>query len=285
MDAGILRGSEGACENAWRTLIQYAVPSYRRLQVCKERTLKTLKRLGVCDDQITVFVADDSDFSCYSKALGGIRVVTGVPGLINQRRFYNGWYEPNTPIVNVDDDLYDLKYVDSRGKLKSYDGDFNRVAEYAFKTCRSYGAKLWGIAAYENGFYMKRQTTAGLRYVCGILHGSFAGDPAMTGDDRPLVSSGEDFETTLRSFRRYGVVVRLDWLCPKTKYFAPGGMQAELGGNNELRQIEHSKELKEIANRHKGLASCYTKSGGVTNIRLKTMKVSKIPVPSQLLPE
>ena len=106
----------------------------------------------------------------------------------------------------------------------------------------------------------------------------------MLGDDRPLVSSGEDFETTLRSFKKYGVVIRLDWLCPKTKYFAPGGMQAELGGSDELRQIEHSKELKNIADRHAGLASCYTKSNGVVNIRLKTVGVTKIEVPKKLLP-
>lgn len=265
-------------------MMQYAVPSYRRVATCKERTIHTLRRLGVEDEQITIFVADKQDRAEYESQIKGIKIVVGKKGLIHQRRFYNNYFEKGTEIVNVDDDLYDLKYVDSNGKLKSYDGSMNDVARYAFDACKSYGARLWGIAAYENGFYMKRATTAGLRYVCGILHGSFAGDPTMVADDRPLVSSGEDFETTLRSFKRYGVVLRLDWLCPKTKYFAPGGMQAELGGSDQLRQIEHSKELKEIAKRHKGFASCYTKSNGVTNIRLKTVAVTKIGVPQTLLP-
>jgi hypothetical protein len=265
-------------------LIRYAVPSYRRSHGCKERTVKTLRRLGVADEQITIFVADEQDLDEYCSKIKGISVVLGEKGLINQRRFYNRYYKKGEEIVNVDDDLYDLKCVNSGGKLESYQGSMNDVARYAFDSCSSYGAKLWGIAAYENGFYMKRCTTAGLRYVCGILHGSYAGDSTMLGDDRPLVSSGEDFETTLRSFKKYGVVIRLDWLCPKTKYFAPGGMQAELGGSDELRQIEHSKELKNIADRHAGLASCYTKSNGVVNIRLKTVGVTKIEVPKKLLP-
>ncbi len=266
-------------------MIQYAIPSYRRADICSQKTVATLRRLGVSDSQMTIFVADKQDAGAYSSAIKGIEIVVGKPGLIHQRRFYNSYFAAGTKIVNADDDLYDLKYVGKDGKLHQYEGDLNEVAEYAFNLCDSCGARLWGISAVENGFYMKRFTTAGLRYVCGIFHGSYAGDPVMLGNDRPLVSSGEDFETTLRSFKRYGVVIRLDWLCPRTKYFAPGGMQAELGGKDELRQIEHTKELIAIAGRHQGLCSTYDKAGGVTNLRLKTMKSVNYAVPSSILPE
>lgn len=266
-------------------MIQFAIPSYRRPDVCSQRTVATLRRLGVKDEQMTVFVADEADARAYSSSLSGIKIVIGEPGLVNQRRFYNRYFPKGTRIVNADDDLYDLKYVNNAGKLKPYEGSINDVAEYAFNLCESCGARLWGISAVENGFYMDGSSSAGLRYICGIFHGSYAGDPVMCADDRSLVSSGEDFETTLRSFKRYGVVVRLDWLCPKTKYFAPGGMQAELGGSRELRSIEHEKGLKEIADRHRGMCSIYTKAGNVTNLRLKTMKSIKYPVPSSLLPE
>lgn len=266
-------------------MIQFAIPSYRRPEVCQNRTVATLRRLGVRDEQMTVFVADKEDADSYKPRLGGIKIVVGVKGLIHQRRFYNDFFPKGSPIVNADDDLYDLKYVNKHGKLKPYEGDLNRVVQYAFDTCASCGSRLWGISAVENGFYMDRSTSAGLRYVCGIFHGSYAGDAVMCGQDRPLVSSGEDFETTLRSFKRHGVVVRLDWLCPKTKYFAPGGMQAELGGSSELRNIEHEKELKAIAVRHAGLCSTYVKAGNVTNLRLKTMKSVKYAVPKAILPE
>ena len=265
---------------------QIAIPSYRRHEVCRTRTIATLLRLKADPKKITVYVADEQDHSAYSRELGklGVSVKRGVPGLIHQRRHYNLQYPKNTRLLNVDDDLYDLKAVTKSGDLVSYDGTLDAVAEHGFSLCESYGARLWGIAAFENGFYMKRSTSTGLRYVCGIFHGSYAGDSVMCGTDRPLVSSGEDFETTIRSFKKYGVVVRLDWLCPKTKYFAEGGMREELGGSNELRQTEHSRELKQISIRHAGIASCYKKAGGVVNLLLKTLPVSRVAVPESLLP-
>jgi hypothetical protein len=265
---------------------QIAIPSYRRHEVCRARTIATLLRLKADPGRMTVYVADDTDFDAYSKELKGlgVTVAKGVPGLLNQRRHYNLQYPRQTRLINVDDDLYDLKAVTKSGDLVSYDGTLDEIAEHGFSTCESHGARLWGIAAFENGFYMKRSTSTGLRYICGIFHGSYAGDSVMCGPDRPLASSGEDFETTLRSFKKYGVVVRLDWLCPKTKYFAEGGMREELGGSNELRQVEHTRELKHIAARHHGLASCYKKSGGVVNLRLKTLPVTRVPVPESLLP-
>ena len=265
-------------------MIQYAIASYKRAQTCSQRTVATLKRLGVKDEQMTIFVADTGEEAEYRSVIAGIKIVVGQPGLIHQRRFYNGYYPAGEPIVNADDDIYDLKFLAKTGKLKSFEGDLNEVAEYAFSISKSCGAKLWGISAVENGFYMSRSTSAGLRYICGILHGSFAGDSTMCGEDRPLVSSGEDFETTLRSFRKYGSVVRLDWLCPRTKYFAPGGMQEELGGKDS-RKAEHERQLKSIASRHAGLCSVYEKNGGVTNIRLKTLKSVKYKVPDDMLPE
>lgn len=264
---------------------QIAIPSYRRPQVCRERTVATLLRLGASPANMNVYVADKSDEADYRKALSetGVRVRLGVPGLLAQRRFYNTQYPKNTRLLNVDDDLYDLKTVTKDGELVSYQGSIDAVAEHGFSTCESHGARLWGISAFENGFYMKRSTSAGLRYVCGIFHGSYAGDSVLCGDDRPIFSSGEDFETTLRSFKKYGVVVRLDWLCPKTKYFAEGGMREELGGTDERRRVDHEKELKQIEKRHAGLASCYKKAGDVVNIRLKTLPVVRVPVPKTLL--
>ena len=46
-----------------------AVPSYRRHQVCKERTLKTLERLSVPKEKIKVFVADEYDEVEYKKII------------------------------------------------------------------------------------------------------------------------------------------------------------------------------------------------------------------------
>lgn len=258
-----------------------AIPSYKRHEGLVKNTLATLLRMKVSPDKIHVFVADKKEKEVYDAALkgSGVRVLKGVPGLFAQRQFYNRYFKKGTPLLNVDDDLFELMALNTKGKLSPCQAPMDDIVEYAFECCKSMGSKLWGISAVENHFYMDNETVAGLRYICGILHGSYAGDEVILGKDRPVVSSGEDFETTLRSFRAYGSVVRLNWLCPKTKYFAPGGMQHELGGQ-EQRNKDHSKELANIAKRHAGLCSLYQKNGGVTNLKLKALRASKLDVPA-----
>jgi hypothetical protein len=123
---------------------------------------------------------------------------------------------------------------------------------------------------------MKDTVTVGLRYVIGCFHGTYAGDPALCGDDRVIESSGEDFETTLRHYVMYGKIVRFDGVAPKTKYFAQGGIQAEIGKGKDGRAKEHGEALERIALRYPDLAKTYEKSGGIVNIRLKTLTEAKI---------
>jgi hypothetical protein len=263
-----------------------AIPSYRRADTLVARTLRTLKTLGVSDDRVTVFVADQQDLQAYKSVVpSSVAVVLGAPGLLAQRQFYNGYYEKGTRLLNIDDDLFALKTISKDGKRLVDAGaagwSLDAIVDYAFRVCERHGARLWGISAVENAFYMKPATSVGLKYICGIFHGSYAGDASLCGADRARVSSGEDFETTIRSHKDNGCVVRLDWLCPKTKYFAAGGMREELGGTDERRQIEHTKELHNIARRHPAYATVYTKAGGVTNLKLMRLpsQVDRSPLP------
>jgi len=145
-----------------------------------------------------------------------------------------------------------------------------------FDLCEEYGARLWGINAVLNGFFMKNTVTVGLRYICGIFHGTYAGDPTLCGPDRFMESSGEDFENTLAHYKAYGKVLRFDGIAPKTKYFAAGGIQAEIGGDKATRNADHSVKLKMIADRYPDLCKLVEKAGGVHNIRCKTLTEAKV---------
>jgi hypothetical protein len=262
---------------------EIAVPSYKRSDVLVNRTLKTLGRMVDLKKRLTVFVADKEEETIYRNAIGkDYKIVVGKKGIIHQRRFLSSYYPKNTKLLCVDDDLFDLELLHN-GKLVPFTGDLDEVVAHGFDVCRKFGAKHWGIAAFENAFYMRPYTSVGLRYICGIFHGCFAGDSVMCGDDRLLVSSNEDFETTVRSFMKYGSVVRLDWLCPKTKYFAAGGIRAEIGGDAEDRKADHAKAVDDCARRYKGLCTAYTKATGDRNIKLKTLPHQKVLPPKHLL--
>jgi hypothetical protein len=261
--------------------IQYMVPSYRRPELCRDATVATLRRLRVDMDRVTVYVASKDEARAYEECLrGACAVRVGELGLIRQRRFYNRQVEPGTRLVNVDDDLREVTTLTAAGKVRAFDGALEEIAEYAFGLCDQTGARLWGVNATGNGFYMDHSASVGLRYIVGAMFGSYAGDPETCGDDRVLHDSGEDFETCLRSYQMRGVLVRLDWVSIITKYFAPGGIEAVLGGA-EARRHDHEKRLVEIADRYPGLATVYRKAGGVPNLRLKPVRGPKYPQPEQ----
>ena len=241
-------------------------------------TLSTLKRHGIPLSLVTVFVADANERSKYefvAKQAGyDINLVVSEPGLINSRIWYSTkHYEPGTPILNLDDDIHDIVQKQDN-KTVSLKNGLDRVIRKGFQICKNTGAKLWGINAVSNGMFMDHTISIGLRYICGIFHGNFAGDPALH-EKRVRDSSGEDFETTLRFYRRYKGVIRLDGFAPITKYFAEGGIQAELGGKSE-RDQDHHRALADIAKRHSSLATLYTKAGSVPNIRLKRVTHAKL---------
>ena len=160
-------------------------------------------------------------------------------------------------------------------KLVPWGGTIDELARIGFVMAEAVGAHLWGTAAAANPFYMGDVAVAGLRYICGILHGTIAGDP-MTNWPGPAVSSGADFERSLRCYRAHGAVVRIDWLCPKTTYFGPGGMQAELGGKAE-RSLDHARALRRIAAHHSGLARAVRKADGTVNLRLSPKTIVRVP--------
>lgn len=261
--------------------VQIVIPSYRRAGVLTAQTLSTLSRHGSSFANVTVFVADEDEKDLYDRRIAGagfkVNTVVGVRGLIAQRLFYNSYFPVGTPLLNLDDDIGGLFQKGGRNKLEPLRQSVDELAARGFSACRKYGARLWGINPVHNGLFLKPTITIGLRYICGIFHGSYAGDPCITGEGRLLVTSGEDYENTLQHFCRYKKVVRFDGVCPKTKYFAKGGIEAELGGNAKARQKDHEEKLRQIAARYPSLCRLTTKAGGVLNIRLKNITITKEP--------
>jgi hypothetical protein len=259
---------------------QIAIPSYRRSELLVTQTLQTLLKLGSDLSNVTVFTANEEETLIYRTVLEAAsidaKVVTGVPGLLSCRKwYYSEYYSPGDRIVSLDDDIAGIYQKLGENKLTPYEGTFDEIVQRAYAICKDNACQLWGINAAFNGLFLKPTVTVGLRYCCGIMFGGYAGDPAMCGEDRGDGSSGEDFELTLRHFKLYGKVARIDALTCKTKYFNPGGMVDELGGKEE-RDRDHHEALCRIVGEYPEWSKIYEKAGGVTNIRLKTVTETKV---------
>lgn len=257
---------------------QIAIPSYGRPEILRDKTLSFLEAKNIDTKIVTIFLASDAEKDLYQKYIDSKwRMIVGVPNKLEQQKFYHNYYPYGTPLLNIDDDVATLKQRTQEGKLEDFAGDINTLVKQMFDLCQQEGARMWGINPVENGFFMSDQITVGLRFIVGTFYGNYAGDNSITSKTRKYQSSCEDFETTLRSFIENGAVIRAEYLCPKTKYWAQGGMEASLkdAGYTD-RQISQQEVIMDILSRYSDLVTLTKNKGGLM-LRFKSVTRKKIP--------
>jgi len=254
---------------------QIAIPSYARANLLRDKTLAFLENQNVNPEIVTIFVANEAERERYAEVLDSKwQIVVGVINKLEQQKFYHSYYPKNTALLNIDDDVAGLKQRTPEGKLEDFTGTIDALCEQMFGLCQSTGARLWGINPVENGFFLSDFITVGLRFVCGTFYGNYAGDVAITKRDKQ--SSCEDFETTLRSFIENGSILRVEYLCPKTKYWADGGMDASLKDTGyDVRSISQEQILHEIVVKYPELVKLTSNKGGLM-LRFKNITYDKI---------
>ena len=255
------------------------VPSYRRAEICKNQTLAVLERLKVDKERIHVFVANEEEEAIYRSVLSDeYKIVVGVRGISDQRKFYHNYFPKDTRIVSIDDDMAELLEL-GEGKLVPTLYTLDDIVEMGYTNAEKYGARMWGINPTMNHFFLKNHVSIGLRYICANFMGTYAKDWIFCDPDRRMTPTGEDHHSTLRGFTQYGSVVRLEFLCPKTKYFASGGIDACVTENGDTRAERHASELRWVQGRYPDLSSIQIKAGGVVNLRLKPITLYRAPRP------
>lgn len=253
------------------------VPSYRRAEICKNQTLAVLERLKVDKERIHVFVANDEEEATYRSVLGNeYKIVVGVRGISDQRKFYHNYFPKDTRIVSIDDDMAELLEL-GNAELIPTQYTLDEIVAIGYGNAEKHGARMWGINPTMNHFFLKNHISVGLRYICANFMGTYAQDWIFCDPDRRMTPTGEDHHSTLRGFTRYGAVVRLEFLCPKTKYFASGGIDACVTENGDTRADRHASELRWVQARYPDLSSIQIKAGGVVNLRLKPITFSRTP--------
>lgn len=256
-----------------------AIPSYQRADICRTQTLATLERMKVDKDTIHIFVADEQQAELYKATLGDkYRIVIGVRGISSQRKFYHNWFPEGEQILSLDDDI-DEVLQRGEDKLVPTQYTINEIAEAGFNYASKERTRLWGINPTMNNFFLRDTISVGLRYICANFMGSYGGDWVFTDPSRRMTPTGEDHHSSLRAFTRYGSVVRLEYLCPKTKYFAKGGIDACVTEDGLTRKTRHSQELQWVQSQYPHLATLTVKAGGVINLRFRPLTYAKHPRP------
>jgi hypothetical protein len=253
------------------------IPSYKRSQICNEKTLKTLKKMNIPSNKIYVYLANKEEEVEYEKILDKTlynKLVVGIKGLVPQRQFIMEQWPEGKHIVFFDDDVASIDLSMSKiFKGKSLDFFF----KHAFKECKKMKSFIWGVYPVFNPFFRKARDEMSncLNYIVGAFYG-IINRPNLKSIQLTLTKENgqkEDVERTIKYFIEDGIVLRFNKIGFETKYYGKSGGL----GTFEARlkpMLEASKLLKKTYPEYGEIS---TKKNGMTEFRLK-----KIPSTNDL---
>jgi len=243
-----------------------AIPSYKRHQTLKNKTLKILEEHKIDPEKVYIFLANEEEYAAYSNFYYGTpwqqRLAIGKPGLKNVRNFYTKYFEEGDKVVNLDDDISQVLYRVDDKKLAPVVNLEKDVFQRGFDYLKEYDAYIWGIYAASNPFFMKKEVSVGFYFVVGPLWGN------IIRHDKDLeltLEEKEDYERTILYYLKDGKVVRMDNITAKTMYYTePGGMQLDRTPERVTSSAEN------LVARYPELCSMYfRKTTGRAEIRLR----------------
>ena len=259
-----------------------AIPSFQRSEVIVKKTLETLKKGGVPDKCIHIFVANEAERVAYANETervayanetervayantnAPIKIVVGVKGITEQRRFIVKYFAEGTRIFSIDDDVEKFLRLSRDGqKLVDFkQGDLDRFIRKAFAAIEARNLFIWGVYPMRYAYFMKHNVTTDLRLILGTAYGFIC---RHDKDLVPTVGEKEDYENTIRHYLKDGGVLRYNDICLKTIYHSPGG----LGKLNEDRLRANAVAAAQLHKTYPDLMTVFKRPNGMTEIKLR----------------
>ena len=238
-----------------------AIPSYKRSDVLKKKTLAMLKLYKIPTNKIHIFLANKKEHDEYKKALepkSCNKLIVGKPGIKNIRNFMSQYFNEGQQIVYLDDDIGKIWECrnsgdpnDKKGNKLSEIKSLDTFIKKAFKLSRKTGFKNWSVYPRDNAFFMKptehkNHVTTDLRFLMGGFHGVINCKKAEVR----TIGDKEDYERTIKYFLNDGGVIRFNNIsCYTRVYKAQGGLQ-------ETKRIQESnKSSKALIKKYPHLVS------------------------------
>lgn len=203
-----------------------AIPSYKRAETLRDKTLTLLKEQRIPRDKIHVFVANKEEAAAYKAALdpttyGHMHIAE--PGMAAVRNYITRFFPVGKLIFNMDDDIRGfIEYSDGARRNERPLRDLAAAITAGFAEAKRTGYRLFGFYPVANGYFMKPGATHDLRYIIGAVWG-------IINPGKILTVTIDDKEDYLRSVIMYlldGGVIRYNNIAPQSAYYKePGGMQ------------------------------------------------------------
>lgn len=250
------------------------IPSLSRPTILCQKTLKVCQTASIPLDKIYLFITESQKCSYISEiekhGFCGINIITESPvGLDKVRNFITDYFDEREYLLHLDDDIDSLYKLDPVKYTLIEITDIIELFNNAFEICKRKNIGLFGIYPVRNGYFMKDspEISYDLRFCVGTLWGCI--------NDKSIkisIEEKEDVERTLLYYKKYGKILRLNYITIKTNYYkTPGGMQ-----NGVTNRIETSKEsCKYLLETYPEYTRLYTgKKSGIWEIKLVKLRTA-----------
>jgi hypothetical protein len=242
-----------------------AIPSYKRAETLRDKTLAALKTYKIPKDRIHIFVANKEEEATYKATLdpstyGHMHVA--VPGMAAVRNYITRYFPIGKPIFNLDDDIRGfLEYSPTARRHEKPLSNLTSVIEKGFAAAQKTGFRLFGFYPVPNGFFMKPTCSTDLKYVIGSAWGIINPGPILT----VTIDDKEDYLRTVMMYLLDGGVLRFNNVSMQSAYYK------ETGGMQETRT------MKRIETSAKAMVAAFpdlvkinlTKKSGMPEVRLR----------------
>ena len=205
-----------------------AIPSYKRAETLRDKTLIVLQHYRTPASKIHVFVATKAEHDIYKATLkpgsyGHMHIAE--PGMAAVRNYITRFFPIGKAIFSMDDDI--RGFVEYSATARRNERPLRSLSDAittGFAQARKTGFRLFGTYPIPNGYFMKPTVTTDLRYLPGGAWGIINPGPILniTLDDK------EDYLRTIMMYILDGGVIKFNGIAPLTVgYQGDGGMQEE----------------------------------------------------------
>jgi len=243
-----------------------AIPSYKRAETLRDKTLSLLKSYKIPKNRIYVFVANKEEEEKYRAVLDPAsygHLERAEVGMAAVRNFITRRFPVGKQIFNMDDDIRGfIEYTDRNKRHERPLRSLSAAITAGFAAARRTGFRLFGFYPVANGYFMKPgPPSTDLRYIIGAVWG-------IINPGEVLTVTVDDKEDYLRSVIMYlldGGVIRFSSIAPQSAYYKePGGMQ----DTRTMRRIEESAKAM-VAAFPDLVKINLTKKSGMPEVRLR----------------
>lgn len=243
------------------------IPSYKRANLCNDKTLSTLMEHNIPKSKIYIFVANQKEYEDYETVLEtNYKLIVGKKGLVQQREFISNYFKTGQRIVFFDDDVEKIDLSLSplfKGKT------LDTFIKYSFQECKKRQAFIWGVYPVFNPFFRKPrpEITDNLNYIVGAFYG-IINRPDLKEIKLVITKKNgqkEDVERTLKYFIHDGTVLRFNKIGFVTKYYGKhGGL-----GTFESRLKPMLLASQKLQKKYPQYGTVITRKTGMTEFKLR----------------